>query len=205
MIAHNSLQHLLLLFKLRIIFLVHIRESPLLRINDFLPTRELVRRPTQTLSNDSSIAVLAPDRHDDLSNVDTCNRTIWLAPSTTHARLKTMPTMLVVTSIFIISIGRSRRMDDLSISAPNLPISSSTGQHLVDTKNVVRMHSDPKMERVLARRLGHILVGTDTSRFKSFTRQLFILVRHQVTTKREFIHRRTFPAQVENVNLGVQC
>lgn len=116
-----------------------------------------------------------------------------------------IPTMFVVSSILMISVGRSRRMDDLSVSAPHLPISSSARQHLVDTQNVVRMHSDPEMERVLARRLGHILVGADTSRFESFTRELLILVRHQVTTKREFIHRRTFPAQVKNADLVARC
>jgi len=49
------------------------------------------------------------------------------------------------------------------------PISSGTGQHLVDTNNVERMNADSQMERILASSLGDVFVGTDTSSFESLT------------------------------------
>jgi len=38
------------------------------------------------------------------------------------------------------------------------PISTGTTQHLVDTDNMVRMHSDTQMEGILSARLGNVLV-----------------------------------------------
>ena len=51
--------------------------------------------------------------------------------------------------------------------------------------------------------LGHVLVGTDTSGFESFGRQLFILIGHQVDTLRELIHTRLLLTEVEDSDLGV--
>lgn len=63
------------------------------------------------------------------------------------------------------------------------------------------MHADTEMEGILARSLGHILVGADASSFECFTRQLFVLVRHQVTAERELVDGGTLATQVENTNL----
>ena len=46
------------------------------------------------------------------------------------------------------------------------PISSGTGQHLVDPQNVEGVDTNTQVERILSRRLGDILVGTDTSSFQ---------------------------------------
>ena len=48
-----------------------------------------------------------------------------------------------------------------------------------------------------------ILVGTDTGSFKSFRRQLFVLVRHHMDAQRELIHIGTFAAQIENANFWI--
>jgi hypothetical protein len=45
------------------------------------------------------------------------------------------------------------------------------------------------MERILTGSLGHVLVGTDTTSFKSFSRELFVFVGDQMDTEREIIDR----------------
>lgn len=62
--------------------------TPLLRDNDLLTSGELVLGATESLHNDSLVRVLATDRHDDLSDVDTGDSTVGLAPGTTHAGLQ---------------------------------------------------------------------------------------------------------------------
>ena len=47
-----------------------------------------------------------------------------------------------------------------------VPISPSTGQHLVDPQDVEGVDTDAQVERIFSRRLGDILVGTDTSGFE---------------------------------------
>jgi len=49
------------------------------------------------------------------------------------------------------------------------PIGSSTGQHLVDPYDMEGVHTDPQMERILARSLGDVLVCTDTGSLESLT------------------------------------
>jgi len=47
------------------------------------------------------------------------------------------------------------------------PISTSAGQHLVDTDDVEGVDANPQMEGILSGRLGDVFVGADTSGFKS--------------------------------------
>ena len=47
------------------------------------------------------------------------------------------------------------------------------------------------------------LIGTDSACFKCFRRQLFILIRHKVHTKREVFNTSLLSAQVKNANLWV--
>ena len=68
-----------------------------------------------------------------------------------------------------------------------------------------RMHADPHVERVLAGRLGYILVGANTGSFKGFTRQLLILIRHEMTTEGELVNGCTFTTQVKNADLEINC
>jgi hypothetical protein len=66
-------------------------------------------------------------------------------------------------------------------------IGTSTGQHFVDTGDVIRVDTDTHVERILTGGLGHVLVTTDTTGFKSFSRELFVLVGDQVDTEREIV------------------
>ena len=70
----------------------------------------------------------------------------------------------------------------------NVPICPGTRQHLVDANDVKRVHTDPHVERILARRLRHILVGTNTCSLKCLARELLILIRYEMTTEREVVH-----------------
>jgi len=133
----SILQHLLLLLQLEVVLLINVRESPLLRDNDLLPSGELVTSTAESLHDDRGILLLATDREDDLTNVHTGNGTVRLAPGTTHTSLQ--------------------------------PISTGAGQHLVDTDDMEGVHTHAQMERILAARLGHILVGANTGSFKSLT------------------------------------
>lgn len=81
------------------------------------------------------------------------------------------------------------------------PIGSSTRQHLVDTDDVVGVNPDPQVERIFSGRLGDIFVCANTGSFKGLTRELLILVRHQMAAEGEFIDRCTFASQIENTNL----
>jgi hypothetical protein len=66
-------------------------------------------------------------------------------------------------------------------------IGTSTGQHFVDTGDVIRVDTDTHVEGILTRGLGNVLVTTDTTGFKSFSRELFVLVGDQVDTEREIV------------------
>ena len=63
------------------------------------------------------------------------------------------------------------------------------------------MDANTEMERVLASRLGHILVSTDTSSFECFRRQLLVLVRHEMAAEGEIVDRGTLAAQIIDTNL----
>jgi hypothetical protein len=66
-------------------------------------------------------------------------------------------------------------------------IGTSTRQHFVDTGDVVRVDTDTHVEGILTGGLGNVLVTADTTGFKSFSRELFVLVGDQVDTEREIV------------------
>jgi hypothetical protein len=82
-----------------------------------------------------------------------------------------------------------------------VPIRAGTGQHLVDAKDVERVHTNPQVERVFASGLCYILVGADTRSLECFARKLFILVGYKVTAERELVDRSTLPAEVKDTDL----
>ena len=90
----------------------------------------------------------------------------------------------------------------LSMTTRCTPISSSTGQHLIDPQDVEGVDTDTQMERIFSRRLDDILVGTNTSSFQGFRRKLFILVRNEMATEREFVNRGTFASQIKDTDLS---
>ncbi|CAO3563106.1 unnamed protein product [Mortierella alpina] len=67
-------------------------ETPLLGDNDLLATSELELGTAERLDDDSLVVVLATDREDDLTNVDTGSGTVGLTIGTTHTGLKTIST-----------------------------------------------------------------------------------------------------------------
>lgn len=83
-------------------------EAPVLGDDDLLPARELVLRATKSLKSDSPVwiavshyrqtsrcqltRVTSANAHDDLTNVDTGDGTVRLAPSTTHTSLQSIGT-----------------------------------------------------------------------------------------------------------------
>jgi len=87
----------------------------------------------------------------------------------------------------------------------NVPIRASTRQHLVDAKDVERVHTNPQVERVFAGGLCYILVGADTRSLERFARELLILVGNKVTAEGELVDRSTLPAEVEDTDLRKDC
>lgn len=83
------------------------------------------------------------------------------------------------------------------------PISSSTGQHLVDSDNVERVNPDPQVESLLSGSLDNVLVGANSSSFKSFRRKLLVLVRDEMATEGEVVDIGPLSSQVEDSDLGV--
>ena len=82
------LQHTFSVFELEVLLTIDICESPLFGDDNLLTTGELVTGTTESLLDDVGVGVLATDRKDDLANVNSGNRAIWLAPGTTHASLE---------------------------------------------------------------------------------------------------------------------
>ena len=80
-------------------------------------------------------------------------------------------------------------------------IGTGARQHLVDTDDVEGVDTDTHVERVLARGLGHVFVGANTSSFQGLARQLFVFIGDEMAAEREIVHRGTFAAQVKNTNL----
>ena len=77
--------------------------------------------------------------------------------------------------------------DGSKFETRDLPIGSSTGQHLVDSDNVERMDPDPQVESLFTSSLDNVLVGTNSSGFESFGRELLVLIRNEMTTEREVV------------------
>ena len=67
-------------------------EAPLVGDKDLLTTRQLVLGTSEGLNDDSTVGVLDTDAHQDLTNLDTGNRTIRLTVGTTHTGLQTIGT-----------------------------------------------------------------------------------------------------------------
>lgn len=84
------------------------------------------------------------------------------------------------------------------------PIGTGTRQHLVDSDDVEGVGSDPHVEGVLSGGLDNVLVGTNSSSFQSFGRQLFVFVGDQVATEGEVIDRSLLSTQIVDSDLGVR-
>jgi len=65
-------------------------------------------------------------------------------------------------------------------------IGTSARKHLVDSDNVPRVNSASEMEAFLTALLDQVLVGSNTSSFHGFGRDLFLFERDEVNTEGEF-------------------
>jgi len=65
-------------------------ETPVLRDDDLLATRELVLGATESLDGGGAVSIPRPHGEDDLANVDTSDSAVGLAESTTHTGLKSI-------------------------------------------------------------------------------------------------------------------
>lgn len=71
-------------------FAADLRETPFLGNNDLLATRELVSSTSESLNDDRLVGVLCSNREQDLTNVDTGDGAVGLAPSATHTSLESI-------------------------------------------------------------------------------------------------------------------
>lgn len=67
-----------------------------------------------------------------------------------------------------------------------------------------RVHTDTHVERILARRLGNVLVGADASCFERLGTQLLILIRNEMAAEGELVDRSTLPAEIEYPDLWIK-
>ena len=82
------------------------------------------------------------------------------------------------------------------------PISTGATQHLVNADDMEGVDANAKVERILARVLSHVFVSANTGRFQSLRRDLFVLVRDEVSAEREVIDAGTLATQVKNADLS---
>ena len=65
------------------------------------------------------------------------------------------------------------------------------------------MDTDSHVERVTARNLGDVLVGTDTSSFQRFGRKLFKLVGDKVDAEREVVDGSSLSTKIIDTDLSI--
>lgn len=81
-----------LLLQLRVLLATDGRETPVLADDDLLATGELVHGSSKSLDGGGTVGVTGSDGQKDLTNVDTGDGTLRLAPSTSHSGLQSIGT-----------------------------------------------------------------------------------------------------------------
>ena len=82
-------------------------------------------------------------------------------------------------------------------------IRTSAGQHFVDSKGVPWVLADSEVETILGKLVGQMLIGGNTTGFKSFRGDLFTLVRNEMNTNREVVEGGLLESGVVESELGV--
>lgn len=85
----------------------------------------------------------------------------------------------------------------------NLPISSGTRQHLVDSDDMEWMNSHTDVELILAAVFHQVLVAANAASFQGFGAQLFIFVGNQMNAKREIFYVSLLSTQIEDTDLWI--
>lgn len=83
------------------------------------------------------------------------------------------------------------------------PICTGAAEHFVDAEHVEGVAAHTKVESVLAAVLDHVLVAANATSFQGLGRDLFTLVRDQVSAEGEVLDASPLAAKIENANLGV--
>jgi len=99
---------------LQVLLATERREAPVLRDDDLLPARELVLGTSESLESHSAVGVASAHAHDDLTDIDTGDSSIWLAPGTTHAGLQTIGTSArqhLVDADDVVRVGADAQME----------------------------------------------------------------------------------------------
>lgn len=81
------------------------------------------------------------------------------------------------------------------------PIGTSARKHLVDTDNVEGVDTHTKVERVLTRGLGDVLVGTDTGSLESLRGNLLVLVTDKVGAEGEVVDGGLLTTKIVDTDL----
>ena len=66
------------------------------------------------------------------------------------------------------------------------------------------MDTHAYVKGVFAAVLHEVFVGTDTSSFECFTRELFVFIGDEMDAERKLVDTRSFAAQVKDTNLGIR-
>ncbi|KAI5398973.1 hypothetical protein KIW84_064369, partial [Lathyrus oleraceus] len=101
--------------------------------------------------------------------------------TTRELKLSTTKSLLSILAVAILAANREKHLSNSHPSTNTLwlskstshtslkPISSSTGKHLVNPKNMEWVNPDSQVESILSSKLCHVLVASNTSSFKSLT------------------------------------
>jgi hypothetical protein len=91
----------------------------------------LVLATSQSLKSNSAVGVPRPDGHKDLANVDTGDKTVGLAESTTHTRLQSIGTSArqhLVDAHDVVRVGADAEMETfLSCNLDEVLVGANTG------------------------------------------------------------------------------
>jgi hypothetical protein len=124
-------QDLALSLLLHVLLAAERREAPVLGDNDLLAARELVLRAAESLESGGTVGITSSDTQDDLTNVDTGNSSVGLAPSTTHSSLQSIGTSTrqhLVDSDDVVGMGTDTEMETfLSGNLDQVLVGTNTG------------------------------------------------------------------------------
>lgn len=140
-------------------------EAPVFGDDNLLSARELIHGSSESLDGSSSVGVSGSDGEEDLTNVDTSDSAVWLAPGASHTGLQSIGTSArqhLVDSDDMVRVGSDSQMETfLSCDLNKVPeFRKSTVPVLVFVNS--------------------LLVGANTSSLESLGAQLLVFVGNHV-------------------------
>jgi hypothetical protein len=107
-------KHPTFLLQLHIFIPLQRRKPPILGNDDLLTTWELVHGAAESLDGGGTVGVSSADREENLANVDTSDRSVWLSPCTSHSCLQSIGTSArqhLVDSDDVERVGANSKME----------------------------------------------------------------------------------------------